>query len=79
MSGSRSPPVSPIGGWRRGARVRRPTKPGQKRTATRCKRFRSILDPVRRASEASFEDAYTQINDRVQHLSMIHAETAEAS
>ena len=39
----------------------------------------SVPDPVRRGGQASFEDAYAQINDRVRHLSMIQAETAEAS
>ena len=39
----------------------------------------SVPDPVRRGSQASFEDAYAQINDRVRHLSTIQAETSKAS
>jgi ArsR family transcriptional regulator, arsenate/arsenite/antimonite-responsive transcriptional repressor / arsenate reductase (thioredoxin) len=39
----------------------------------------SVPDPVRRGGQASFEDAYSQINDRVRHLSMIQTETTEAS
>jgi len=39
----------------------------------------SVPDPVRRGGQASFEDAYAQINDRVRHLSIIQARTAEAS
>ncbi len=39
----------------------------------------SIPDPVRRGSESSFEDAYTQINDRVRHLSTIQAATPTGS
>ena len=39
----------------------------------------SIPDPVRQTGQASFEDAYAQINNRVRHLSMIQAETAQAS
>jgi protein-tyrosine-phosphatase/DNA-binding MarR family transcriptional regulator len=38
----------------------------------------SVPDPVRRGGQASFEDAYGQINDRVRHLSTIQAETAQA-
>ena len=38
----------------------------------------SIPDPVRRSGQASFEDAYAQIHDRVRHLSTIQAETAQA-
>jgi protein-tyrosine-phosphatase len=36
----------------------------------------SIPDPVRRGGQTSFEDAYTQINDRVRHLSAIQADVA---
>lgn len=39
----------------------------------------SIPDPVRRGSQASFENAYAQINDRVRHLSIIQADTSKAS
>ena len=39
----------------------------------------SIPDPVRRGSQASFEDAYAHINDRVRHLSTIQADTPKAS
>ena len=39
----------------------------------------SVPDPVRRGSQASFEEAYSQINDRVRHLSAIQAETSKAS
>ena len=39
----------------------------------------SVPDPVRRGDQASFEDAYAHINDRIQQLSMIEAEIAEAS
>ena len=39
----------------------------------------SVPDPVRRGDQAAFEAAYTQINGRVRHLSMIQTETAEAS
>ena len=39
----------------------------------------SVPDPVRRGSLASFEDAYSQINDRVRHLASIQGEVRNAS